>query len=150
MLLQVRVPAANVAFRSGILTKWHVAEGDEVAFGAPICSVAIDEFTALQRTKRATLLGSTSKRKQRKVFDAYDLREGRGVVNMMLRSAEVGATLHRIVIAEGARVDVGDVIGTITVGTEGDAGTAGSDQLIDARISVEMPDAADFDEDLVD
>ncbi len=146
MILKVQVPAADAAFRSGVVAKWHKQEGDTVLFGDDLCDVAIDQFMALQRTKRAALLGSASKLRRRRIKDAYDLRDGRGVVHMRLTSAEGGVVLGKIIIAEGGRVDIGGVVGILaddTISTPPE--TAEIAAAAEARIAVNMPDAADLD-----
>ena len=110
MLLDVSLPPADSAFRAGSVAKWHVNEGDPVNFGTILCDVAIDEFAALQRTKRASLLGSTSKLRQRRVKDGIDHREGRGQVVIRLISVETGMTVKEISVPDGGRVEIGDAL----------------------------------------
>ena len=143
MILKVTIPAADAAFRGGYIIAWHKSEGDPVGFGDDLCDVAIDEFMALQRTKRATLLGSTSKWRARRVKDARSLREGRGQVTVRLRSAESGVLLGKVIVPEGGRVEIGSLIAVMS-GTDGD--TSGDiETASDARIAVNMPDADDLD-----
>lgn len=145
MLLKVLVPPSDAAFRGGYLVKWHMDEGDPIALGDALCDVAVDEFIALQRTKRAALLGSTVRRHQRKVRDGYDVREGRGLVHVRLTCAEDGARLGKIIVAEGERVVIGQLVAVLTDGDEVD--DMHSDSLTraaEARIVVNMPDATDL------
>jgi pyruvate/2-oxoglutarate dehydrogenase complex dihydrolipoamide acyltransferase (E2) component len=143
MILRVTVPAADAAFRGGYIDKWHKQEGEPIEFGDDLCDIAIDEFMALQRTKRASLLGSTSKLRTRRIKDAYDLREGRGRVTIRLRSSEGGVVLGKVVVPEGGRVDIGSLIALMS-GADGDL-TGDTDTAPDARIAVNMPDADDLD-----
>lgn len=146
MILKMRVPAPDAtfrAFKAGFVAKWHKQEGDTVAFGDDICDVAIDEFVALQRTKRATLLGSTSRLRKRKVKDGYDLREGRGEVRFRLTSAERSGTLSRIMIPEGGRIEIGSLIGVFS--DEGRPDDAAIEAAAEARIVANIPDPEDFD-----
>ncbi len=146
MLLKVEIPAADAAFRGGYVAKWHIAEGDSIEFGDDICDIAIDEFVAMQRTKRATLLGSGNRFRKRRVKDALSLREGRGVVHMRLTSSEGGLTLSRALIPEGGRVAVGDLVALLAGGTErpqiDESSLAAAS---DARIVVNMPDEDEID-----
>ena len=143
MILKVTVPAADAAFRGGYIVAWHKIEGDSIDFGDDLCDIAIDEFMSLQRTKRATLLGSTSKLRQRRVKDAYDLREGRGQVTVRLTSAESGVLLGKILVAEGERVEIGSLVALMS-GPDGDV-SGDIESAPDARVAVNMPDAEDLD-----
>ncbi|MEN8238281.1 MAG: hypothetical protein ABFR53_03655 [Actinomycetota bacterium] len=143
MILNVTVPAADAAFRGGVLIAWHKREGELIEFGDDLCDIAIDEFMSLQRTKRATLLGSTSKLRTRRIKDAYDLREGRGQVTVRLTSAEHGVMLGKVIVGEGERIEIGSLIG-LMCGLDRDmSGNVG--EVPDARIAVNMPDAEDLD-----
>ncbi len=143
MILRVTVPAGDAAFRAGFIATWHKNEGDAIEFGDDLCDVAIDEFMALQRTKRATLLGSTSKLRKRRLKDAYDLREGRGQVTIRLTSAEGGLRLGKVVVPEGGRVEIGSLVALMS-GTDGDM-SGDVDAAREARIAVNIPDAEDLD-----
>jgi len=143
LILKVTVPTADGAFRGGSILKWHKHKGDRIDFGDDLCDIAIDEFMSLQRTKRASLLGSTSKLRTRKIKDAYDLREGRGQVIIRLTSAEHGVLLARVVVPAGGRVDIGSLIALMS-GTDGDL-TGDTDGAPDARIAVNMPDPDELD-----
>lgn len=142
MLLKVTIPHSDAAFRGGYLVKWHKTEGDPIALGDDLCDIAVDQFMALQRTKRAALLGSTAKRHRRKVRDGYDLRDGRGLVHLRLTCAENEALLGRVIVGEGDRVTIGQLVAVLTDGEPLDdldsfAGIA------EARIIVNIPDVND-------
>lgn len=142
MFLKLSFPQANGAFQAGVVTKWHVDEGEELVFGDAVCDLSVDEFLALQRTKRASLLGSTSKRRRRWIKDGIDHREGRGAVIIRLVCAETGMTLRRQVAAIGERVPVGGLVAII--GTpDGDLPKKLPDA--EARVSVDYPDAEEID-----
>lgn len=146
MLLKVEIPAADAAFRGGYVARWHVKEGDPIEFGDDLCDIAIDEFVAMQRTKRATLLGSSNPFRKRRVKDALSLREGRGVVHMRLTSSESGVQLGKIMVAEGGRVAIGDLVGVLS--DQGVVATPDEPSLAaaaEARIVVNMPDEDDID-----
>jgi hypothetical protein len=142
MLLQVTVPPDNAAFRGGELVNWYVKEGDPLAFGTALCDISIDDFMALQRTKRASLLGSTSRLRQRKIVDGQYRREGRGSVVIRLTCAESNMVLKVKTVKEGERVTIGSAVAVI--GTP-DAEIAGDLPMTEARIAVDYPDPEDFD-----
>jgi hypothetical protein len=141
-LLQVTVPLDNVAFRSGELVNWYVEEGDPVPFGTALCDISIDDFVAMQRTKRAQLLGSTRRLRQRKISDGISRREGRGSVTIRLRCAENNMVLKEKAVVEGGRIAIGSTVAVI--GTQ-DAELGDGVPTTEARIAVDYPDPADFD-----
>lgn len=141
-MLQVTVPLDNVAFRSGELVNWYVEEGDPVPFGTALCDISIDDFVAMQRTKRAQLLGSTRRLRQRKISDGISRREGRGSVTIRLRCAENNMVLKERAVVEGGRITIGSTVGVI--GTQ-DAELGDGVPTTEARIAVDYPDPADFD-----
>ena len=141
-MLQVTVPLDNVAFRSGELVNWYVEEGDPVPFGTALCDISIDEFVAMQRTKRAQLLGSTRRLRKRKISDGISRREGRGSVTIRLRCAENNMVLKEKAVVEGGRIAIGSAVGVI--GTQ-DAELGDGVPTTEARIAVDYPDPADFD-----
>ena len=121
---------------------WHVDVGERLDFGTVLCDISIDEIVGLRRTKRASLLGSTSKLRQRRVNDGLDHREGRGAVTIRLTCAENGLVLRRKEVEEGGRVSVGTLVGVI--------GTAEAEipavlPDTEARIAVDFPDAEELD-----
>lgn len=141
-MLQVTVPPDNAAFRGGELVNWYVNEGEPLAFGAALCDISIDDFMALQRTKRASLLGSTSRLRQRKIVDDKFRREGRGSVLIRLSCAESNMVLKKKMVNEGERVTIGSAVGVI-----GAPDAEMTDQVLmtEARIAVDYPDPEDFD-----
>jgi pyruvate/2-oxoglutarate dehydrogenase complex dihydrolipoamide acyltransferase (E2) component len=144
VILRMTVPTGDAAFRAGFIAKWFKNEGDPIGFGEDLCDVAIDEFVAMQRTKRATVLGSISKARRRKMIDRIDLREGRGQVTIRLVSGESGMRLGKVLVAEGERIEIGTLIAVLTSGD--DAGLAGDvERAAEARIAVNMPDAEEID-----
>lgn len=143
MILKVTIPAADAAFRGGFIAVWHKQEGDAVEFGDDICDIAIDKFVALQRTKRATLLGSSSKMRQRRIKDGYSLREGRGQVTIRLTSSEGGVRLGKILVPEGGRIEIGSLVALLS-GADGDL-SGDVETAPDARTAVNMPDPVDLD-----
>jgi len=150
MILKVVIPAHDAAFRAGYVADWFKEEGDVVEFGEVLCDIAIDEFMALQRTKRATLLGSSKKSRKRKITDGYDRREGRGLVHMHIISSEPSTHLGKILVGKGDRIEIGSVVGVLG---SGDAGASEVSAAPEARIAVDMPQAEvvdPFEDDLID
>lgn len=147
MLLKLSVPVGDAAFEAGFVAKWHKSEGDTIGFGDDICDISIDEFMALQRTKRATLLGSTSKWRQRRIKDGYDRREGRGLVTIRITSSESGVKVGRIFVPVGGRIKIGTVIAALTGGDEelSSPDLAAVEAAREARVIVNHPDAGDLD-----
>lgn len=142
MLLQVTVPPDNAAFRGGELVNWYVNEGDPLSFGTALCDISIDDFMALQRTKRASLLGSTSRLRKRKVNDGTYRREGRGSVIIRLTCAESNMVLRQKTVKKGERVAIGSAV--CVIGTP-DAEMGSDLPVTEARIAVDYPDPEDFD-----
>lgn len=140
--MKVTVPQAYAAFRGGELVKWYVDVDDDLQFGTVLCDISIDEIVGLRRTKRASLLGSTSKMRQRRVNDGLDHREGRGAVVIRLTCAESNMKLRRKEVEAGERVSVGTLVGLIG---SSDAEIPSVLPETDARIAVDFPDPEDFD-----
>jgi pyruvate/2-oxoglutarate dehydrogenase complex dihydrolipoamide acyltransferase (E2) component len=143
MILKVTVPAADAAFVGGWIQTWYKSEGDPIEFGDDLCDIAIDEFIALQRTKRATLLGSTSRLRKRRVKDVYDLREGRGQALLRLTSAESGVLLGKVFVAEGERIEIGSLVAVLS--SSGEAVSDDIETAPVARIAFNIPDSEDLD-----
>lgn len=146
--MQVSVPIADSSFRAGTVTEWHVKEGDTISFGDDLCSIAIDQFMALRRTKRAVLLGSTTRRRKRRVSDGYSFRDGRGETHMTLKSAETNVTVGRILVDVGDRAAVGEPLAVLVVG-EVPATLELSDEtgdLVEARVSVDLAEPGGTDQ----
>ena len=142
MLLRVSLPANDPTFRSGIVTAWHVAEGEAVGFGDALCDVSIDQFAAMQRTKRAALLGSTSRLRKRRVRDDVSIREGRGVAHVTLKCSEPGVKLGKVIAAEGERVDIGDMVAVLTDSDHsGPIGDGDIETAPEARVVADFPDS---------
>ena len=125
------------------MAEWHVEEGSPVGFGQPICDIAIDTFAAMQRTKRATLLGSGRRSRQRRVRDDVSIREGRGVALVTLKCSEPDAALGRVLVEAGERIDIGGVVAVLVTGTPpsaiDDADIAGA---AEARVVADFHDGA--------
>jgi hypothetical protein len=141
VLLRVIFPTGNAAFQGGIVERWHFNIGDVIGFGDPLCDISIDQFLSLQRTKRASLLGSTSRRRQNRVTDGIDYRDGRGAVLSRLRCAESGMVFKQRAADVGDRVSVGSTIALIG-SPDSDSGSAPLEA--EARVTLEIPEPEDL------
>ena len=118
MLYRIEVPGDGPQHLvAGHVTKWHAAEGEVIGFGEDILDVVIDQFMALRRTKRAALLARPGRR-VRKLKNEYDLRQGRGEVNMRVTSSEPQLHMRRILIPEGKGVSVGEPVAIVSTEAE--------------------------------
>lgn len=114
MIFRIEVPGDGPQHLvGGQVTRWHHQEGDVISFGDDILDVAINQFMALRRTKRAALLARPTRR-VKKLKNEYDLRDGRGEVNMRVTSSEATLHLRRILVAEGAAVSIGEPVAIVS------------------------------------
>ena len=142
MLLRVTLPANDPTFRSGIVAKWHVAEGAPVGFGDPLCDISIDQFAAMRRTEAAALLGTRSRLRLRRVRGGVSIREDRGVAHVTLKCSEPGAVLGKVVAAEGDRVVIGGLVAVLTDGDgTGPISDADLASAVEARVVADFPDS---------
>ncbi len=119
MIMKVTMPTHDQSMRGGKVLRWHKSEGDPVVFGDDLCDVAIDEFAVLRRTGRATLL---SGRRQKKLRDDLEVREGKVYVEMTITSSDQG-TLRKVVAGEGDAIALGALLAVVTTGDEALEGT---------------------------
>ncbi len=138
MILRVTVPTTDSALRSGFVATWHKAEGDRIEFGEDLCDIVIDAFARLERTHRATLLGSTPKFRRRRSKVVLGVKKGRGQVTVRLVSAESGVRLGKVLVEEGGRIEVGSLIAVMT-GADGDL-SGNIETAPEARIVLNVPD----------
>lgn len=110
MILRFEVPNTDPSLRGGSLKEWHKAEGDEIGFGDEVCTIAYDDFAALRRTARATLLAG---RRRKNLKSKLESREGKVLLNVTLTAAESG-TVGKILTEPGDRFAVGDTLAVIT------------------------------------
>jgi pyruvate/2-oxoglutarate dehydrogenase complex dihydrolipoamide acyltransferase (E2) component len=84
--------------------------------------------------------------KTRKLKDGYDRREGRGVVHVRLSSSETGVVLGKIVVPEGGRVDIGQMVAVLSDAPDSaDIDEASIAAAAAARVAANMPDAGELD-----
>ncbi len=110
MILRLEVPLTNPSLTGGTVKEWHKAEGEAIGFGDEVCTVAYDEFVALRRTARATLL---SGRKAKGLKSSLESRSGKVLMNIVVSAAEQGV-LGKILMGPGERFAVGDTLAVLS------------------------------------
>lgn len=110
MILRLAVPLTNPSLTGGTVKEWHKAEGDLIGFGDEVCTVAYDEFVALRRTARATLL---SGRKAKRLKSNLESRSGKVLMDIVVSAAEQGI-LGKILMSPGDRFAVGDTLAVMS------------------------------------
>ena len=97
---------------------WSKQVGDHIGFGDEVCIVALDEFAALRRTARATLLAG---RRQKKLKSDLEVRTGKVLLEVAIKSSDEGV-LRKIVKNEGDRIAIGDMLAIVTSHADDDLG----------------------------
>lgn len=111
MLLNLEMPFVNPIIAGGVVDAWHVAPGDSVSFGDPICDVRIEEALGITRRIMAyQMLPGRKKGGERRATKPVN-----ALVNV---KASDGGILRRIDVAVGEAVTVGDVMAVFS--TEAD------------------------------
>lgn len=110
MILRLEVPLTNPSLTGGTVKYWHKAEGEVIGFGDEVCTVAYDEFVALRRTARATLL---SGRKAKGLKSSLESRTGKVLMGVVVSAAEQGV-LGKILMGPGERFVVGDTLAVLS------------------------------------
>ncbi len=110
MILRLEVPLTNPSLVGGTVKHWHKAEGDVIGFGDEVCTIAYDQFVALRRTARATLL---SGRKAKRLKSNLESRSGKVLTDIVVSAAEPGV-LGKIFMGPGDRFAVGDTLAVIS------------------------------------
>jgi hypothetical protein len=142
MIARVEVPFLDAAVKGGVLSKWRKRVGDEIGYGDAICDIAVDEWVALRKTKRARLLVKLTQSEGLKGM--YDTVRGRGMMNIRLVSAEP-ARLERVLIDEGARIGTGDLIALADIGKDGAWETNDPSSLPSLRVVAQKIDSLPSD-----
>ncbi len=113
MILRLQVPFLETFAEEGSVVKWHVKEGDALQFGDPICDIALSQWMALRKTKRAVNLIKITGKSQGNVKHNFEKREGRGVLVMRVVASETGY-LRDVRAPEGKTVSVGDLLALVS------------------------------------
>lgn len=98
--------------------RWNKQIGDHIGFGDEVCVVALDEFAALRRTARATLLAG---RRQKKLKSDLEVRTGKVFLEVAITSSDEGV-LRRIVKNQGDQIAIGDMLAIVTLHEDDDIG----------------------------
>ncbi len=117
MLMKLEMPLINPSLRAGHVVEWNKDEGERFEFGDVICSIMLDEFAALRRTARATLLAAGKRR--RALRSEVEVRDGKVGLRAELLSSDRGV-LQRIVAEAGDRIRVGDVLAVVATHEPGE------------------------------
>lgn len=112
MILRLEVPFLETFSNKGQVTQWHVQPGDKVDFGDPICDIALSEWRALRKTKRAINIVKV-RDENSKIQHEFENRSGRGVLNLRVVASE-SAFIRQIEIATGTKAGVGDLLGLVS------------------------------------
>jgi hypothetical protein len=112
VILRLEVPFLETFSNQGLVTEWHVRAGDKVDFGDPICDIALSEWRALRKTKRAINIVKLRDEKN-KLQHEFENRSGRGVLNLRVVASEP-AIVRRIEIPVGTKAGVGDLLALVS------------------------------------
>lgn len=118
MIYKLEMPLIDPSLRGGRVVSWSKKVGDRIGFGDEICVVALDEFAALRRTARATLLAG---RRRRKLKSDLEVRAGKVFVEVAITSSDKGV-LRKIVKEQGDQVVIGDTMAIVASDDHGDLG----------------------------
>jgi pyruvate/2-oxoglutarate dehydrogenase complex dihydrolipoamide acyltransferase (E2) component len=112
VILRLEVPFLETFSNKGMLTKWHVQPGDKVEFGDAICDIALSEWRALRKTKRAINIVKV-RDENSKIHHEFENRSGRGVLNLRVVASE-SAYIRQIDIPTGTKAGVGDLLALVS------------------------------------
>lgn len=134
MLLNLEMPFVNPIIESGVVDKWHIAPGDTVSFGDPICDIRIEEALGIKRKIMAyQMLPGRKKSDETKMTKPVN-----ALVNV---KASDGGILRRIDIAVGDAVTVGDVMGLLS--TEEDESLESNETIAAFRAVANIAESSD-------
>lgn len=118
MIVKLEMPLIDPSLRGGRMVRWDKQVGDRIGFGDEICVVALDEFAALRRTARATLLAG---RRRKKLKSDLEVREGKVHLEVSITSSDEGV-LRKIIKDEGDPIVIGDTMAIVASPDHGDLG----------------------------
>ncbi|MEN8238283.1 MAG: hypothetical protein ABFR53_03665 [Actinomycetota bacterium] len=119
MILKLEMPLIDPSLLGGRLVRWSKSVGDPINFGDEVCVVALDEFVAVRRTARATLLAG---RRRKRLKSDLEVRSGKVFIEVALTSSDRGV-LGKIIKAEGDDVGIGDVLAIVSSQGDEDLGS---------------------------
>lgn len=117
MILRLEMPLIDPSLRGGRVARWRKAEGDRINFGDELCVVALDEFAALRRTARATLLAG---RRRKRLKSDLEVREGKVFIEISITSSDQGV-MRKILKGEGDPIVIGDTMAIVASADDRDA-----------------------------
>jgi len=112
------MPLIDPSLRGGHVVSWTKNVGDDIGFGEEVCIVALNEFAALRRTARATLLAG---RRRGKLKSDLEVRAGKVFFEVAITSSDHGV-LRKIIKDEGDEIVTGDTMGIVGSRDHGDLG----------------------------
>jgi pyruvate/2-oxoglutarate dehydrogenase complex dihydrolipoamide acyltransferase (E2) component len=112
------MPLIDPSLRAGRVTSWSKQVGDDIAFGDEICVVALDDFVAIRRTARATLLAG---KRRGKLKSGVEARAGKVLLTVAITSSDTGV-LRKIIKDQGDKVAIGDTMAIVTTHDGDDLG----------------------------
>lgn len=118
MICKLEMPLIDPSLLGGRVVRWSKQVGDPIGFGDEICIVALDEFAALRRTARATLLAG---RKRKKLKSDLEVRSGKVFLEVTLTSSDQGV-LRKIIKEQGDQITIGDTLAIVTSEIDEDLG----------------------------
>lgn len=97
------------SLRGGEVVSWSKNIDDPIGFGDEICIVALDDFAALRRTARATLLAG---KRREKLKSDLEVRAGKVRIEVTITSSDTGI-LRQIIKEQGDRIEIGDTMAIV-------------------------------------
>lgn len=110
MILSLEMPFINPSVEGGRVVRWSKRPGESFAYGDELCVIGIEQVVALRKTKTASVLGG-SRRRRKRVRDELETRDIGGVRLQLLASE--GGTMRQLVIEAGTTMQVGDVLAVL-------------------------------------
>lgn len=119
MIVRITLPELETSVATSVVSRWHVAEGEPIEFGAKICDL---DVTARKHPDQAgaTAIEYMKKRKFRRRKGSTI--QGNFELSYSVIASERGV-LTSIVASEGSKVEAGDLLGTASVGSGDDDAT---------------------------
>lgn len=111
MRMRVVVPTIETNLPRAAVEKWHVAPGDQVSFGQPICDLAVSERIKIKPVRRADALIKVTRRKK-KVQEESELEQDQFHVVYQVLASEP-ATVVEYVAEIGEPMEVGGLLAVV-------------------------------------
>ena len=126
MTLLIALPqlAANLA--TGVVSAWHVAPGDRLSYGSPICDISVSERLRQPTTNRANRL--LKGRSRREVALAPTVERDRFALTYRVIAAE-NAVVTELAVIPGDLVTPGQTLAIADTGDPTSPGTEASSAL---------------------